>query len=164
MGIYCIAFCFDFYSFCNIFLFLFSASSAITLDIIRSKLDPINPERYRDVSSFIDDVRLLFENVYLFYRVSFGFKCAKARLMKQFETNPLYFYFLLIKEDSKIYKNAQFLEKFFEEQLVKLLPDYLSKRSSANGSIRSHEAKRMRLNNQRPTEIIDDDDDDVILA
>lgn len=49
---------------------LFIYCSAITLDIIRSKLDPINPDRYRDVSSFIDDIRLLFENVYLFYRVS----------------------------------------------------------------------------------------------
>ena len=53
------------------FFFSLSAfNSAITLDIIRSKLDPINPDRYRDVPSFIDDVRLLFDNVYLFYRVS----------------------------------------------------------------------------------------------
>lgn len=68
------------------------------------------------------------------------------------------------QEDSKVYKNARFLEKFFDEQLIKLLPDYATKRSSVNGNNQSHEHKRMRLENQRSTEIIDDGDDDVILA
>lgn len=52
----------------NIFsLFL---CSAITLDIIRAKLDPINSDRYKDIKSFVEDVKLMFNNVYLFYRVS----------------------------------------------------------------------------------------------
>lgn len=69
---------------------------------------------------------------------------------------------LWLQEDSKIYKNARYLEKFFEEQLTKLLPDYLPKRNSLNGSNRAHEAKRPRI--ERATEIIDDGDDDVILT
>lgn len=63
-----------------------------------------------------------------------------------------------------MFKNAKFLEKFFEEQLVKLLPDYASKRNGTNGSTRGPESKRMRVENQRPTETIDDGDDDVIFT
>lgn len=56
------------------------------------------------------------------------------------------------------------MDKFFEECLQKFLPDYASKRNGVNGSNRAHESKRIRLENQRTTEIIDDGDDDVILA
>lgn len=64
-----------------------------------------------------------------------------------------------------MYKDAQYLETFFDEMLVKLLPDHVSKKNGTNGSIRGHDSKRMRTENQRPMEIIDDgDDDDVILA
>lgn len=78
-------------------------------------------------------------------------------------TNPIVIF--PKQEDSKIYKNAQFLDKFFEECLQKFLPDYASKRSSVNGGTRvAYDAKRIRLDNQRSTEIIDDGDDDVILA
>lgn len=41
----------------------------MTLDMIRSKVDPNSPSRYTDVESFISDVRLMFNNAYLFYRV-----------------------------------------------------------------------------------------------
>lgn len=59
------------------------------------------------------------------------------------------------------------MEEFFDEQLVKLLPDYVTKRITVNDSFRPQDAKRTRLEDQRPTEIIDaddDDDDDVVLA
>lgn len=56
------------------------------------------------------------------------------------------------------------MEEFFEEQLVKLLPDYASKRNVTNGSTRGHESKRIRIENQRSTETIDDGDDDVIFT
>lgn len=42
----------------------------MTLDMIRNKVDPNSPSRYTDVESFISDVRLMFNNAYLFYRVS----------------------------------------------------------------------------------------------
>lgn len=67
------------------------------------------------------------------------------------------------QEDSKIYKNARYLEAFFEELLHKYLPDYAKKRSNTNGNVRGPEIKRIRAENQRPLEI-DEGDDDVILA
>ena len=63
-----------------------------------------------------------------------------------------------------MFKNAQYLENFFEEMLAKYLPDYATKRSNTNGNLRGPESKRVRTENQRPLEIIDDGDDDVILA
>lgn len=42
----------------------------MSLEIIRSKLDPMYNDHYKDVNAFINDVRLIFRNVYLFYRVS----------------------------------------------------------------------------------------------
>lgn len=70
-----------------------------------------------------------------------------------------------MQEDSKIYRNARFLAKFFEEQLIKLLPDYVSKRlSGEKKSCEATPSKRLRLDNRATTEIIDDGDDDVILA
>lgn len=54
------------------FLFCFHFISPITLDIIRSRLDQGHSDRYRDVQSFINDIRLMFKHVYLFYQVYFG--------------------------------------------------------------------------------------------
>lgn len=51
------------------FLFRFHFISPITLDIIRSRLDQGHSDRYRDVQSFINDIRLMFNHVYLFYQV-----------------------------------------------------------------------------------------------
>lgn len=70
----------------------------MSLDVIRTRLDPSSPNHYKDVSTFVSDVRLLFKNVYLFYQ-----------------------------EDSKTYSHARYLENFFEEQLVKWLPKYVIK-------------------------------------
>ena len=42
----------------------------MALEVIRSKLDPLNLECYKDIQSFINDVKQIFKNVYLFYRVS----------------------------------------------------------------------------------------------
>ncbi len=44
----------------------------MSLEVIRSKLDPMYSDHYKDVNSFINDARLIFRNVYLFYRVSNG--------------------------------------------------------------------------------------------
>lgn len=55
------------------------------------------------------------------------------------------------------------MEKFFNEQLTKLLPDYFQKRSiDLNGDGKAIDAKRIRLTEPVTTEIIDDDD--VILT
>ncbi|KAL5288962.1 TRIM24 family protein [Megaselia abdita] len=67
----------------------------ITLDVVRTKLDPRNPNHYKDISSFISDVRLIFKNAILFYQ-----------------------------EDTKTYSNARYMLNFFEEQLHKWLPKY----------------------------------------
>lgn len=53
------------------FFFFVCFFSTISLDIIRSRLDQGHPDRYRDVQSFINDIRLMFNNVYLFYQVIF---------------------------------------------------------------------------------------------
>ena len=42
----------------------------MSLDVIRTRLDPSSPNHYKDISSFIADVRLIFKNTYLFYQVS----------------------------------------------------------------------------------------------
>lgn len=75
-------------------------------------------------------------------------------------------FFDIFQEDSKIFRAARFLEKFFISQLEKLLPDYLPKRSNdSNGENKIvPETKRSRLDMSVTTEIIDDTDDDVILA
>lgn len=80
--------------------------SPMSLDVIRTRLDPSSPNHYKEISGFIADVRLIFKNTYLFYQ-----------------------------EDSKTYQHARYLEMFFEEQLVKWLPKFAhSNQSNANGS------------------------------
>ncbi|KNC27055.1 hypothetical protein FF38_10786 [Lucilia cuprina] len=77
----------------------------MSLDVIRTRLDPSSQNHYKDISSFIADVRLIFKNTYLFYQ-----------------------------EDSKTYTNAKYLENFFEEQLAKWLPSYANKSINANNA------------------------------
>ncbi|CAD7092367.1 unnamed protein product [Hermetia illucens] len=67
----------------------------MSLDVIRTRLDPSSPNHYKDIATFVADVRLLFKNVYLYFQ-----------------------------EDSKTYSHARYLEQFFEEQLGKWLPKY----------------------------------------
>ncbi|XP_055610596.1 E3 ubiquitin-protein ligase TRIM33-like isoform X2 [Uranotaenia lowii] len=74
--------------------------SPITLTMIRDRLEMTNNDHYVDIPSFILDVKRLFSNVYLYYQ-----------------------------EDSIVYKSAQKLEKFFEDQLAKWLPKYLETES-----------------------------------
>ncbi|XP_058974109.1 E3 ubiquitin-protein ligase TRIM33 isoform X1 [Musca domestica] len=81
----------------------------MSLDVIRTRLDPSSPNHYKDIASFIADVRLIFKNTYLFYQVS-------------------------NMEDSKTYTNAKYLENFFEEQLHKWLPSYANKNHNNNNS------------------------------
>lgn len=54
----------------NISWTYFPIHSPITLDMIRAKLDPQNTDKYDDIDSFIDDVKMMINNVYLFHRVS----------------------------------------------------------------------------------------------
>lgn len=42
----------------------------MSLDVIRTRLDPSSPNHYKDIASFISDVRLIFKNTYLFYQVN----------------------------------------------------------------------------------------------
>lgn len=44
--------------------------SPMSLDVIRSRLDPTSPNHYKDIAGFVSDVRLIFKNTYLFYQVS----------------------------------------------------------------------------------------------
>lgn len=64
----------------------------------------------------------------------------------------------MLQENTKIFKSAKYLEKFFNEQLTKLLPDYLPKKSNDTSRDKASETKRIRIDNEIPTEIIDDDD------
>ncbi|XP_030369843.1 transcription intermediary factor 1-alpha isoform X2 [Scaptodrosophila lebanonensis] len=78
----------------------------MSLDVIRTRLDPSSPNHYKDIAGFVSDVRLIFKNTYLFY------------------------------QDSKTYTNAKYLENFFEELLLKWLPNFGSKHKNctSNGS------------------------------
>lgn len=51
----------------------FLSTSPITLDMIRAKLDPQHAHKYEDINTFIDDVKLMITNVFLFYQVSTQF-------------------------------------------------------------------------------------------
>lgn len=67
----------------------------------------------------------------------------------------------LSQEDSKIFANARYLDKFFEEQLQKWLPDYAAKKPGKHGSAdkdASYESASKR------SKTATEDDDDVILA
>lgn len=68
------------------------------------------------------------------------------------------------QEDSKIYSNARYLERFFDEQLMKWLPYCASKHSTGSNNTRfeSTTSKRPRYNDDIP--LLIGDDDDVILA
>ncbi|KAL1506345.1 hypothetical protein ABEB36_005728 [Hypothenemus hampei] len=67
----------------------------IALDVIRQKLNWTVDGHYSTVDELVKDVRLMFNNAYSF--------------------NPV---------DSQVYSDAKALEKFFDEQLEKFLPDY----------------------------------------
>lgn len=41
----------------------------MSLDVIRTRLDPSSPNHYKDIAGFVSDVRLIFNNTYLFYQV-----------------------------------------------------------------------------------------------
>ncbi|XP_017849523.1 transcription intermediary factor 1-alpha isoform X2 [Drosophila busckii] len=79
----------------------------MSLDVIRTRLDPSSPNHYKEIAGFVADVRLIFKNTYLFY------------------------------QDSKTYGNAKYLENFFEEQLAKWLPNFVSQKSGASTSSNS---------------------------
>lgn len=51
-------------------LFLHFPFSPICLEDIRRKLDDNNVNRYRDIQSFVNDVRLIFKNSVLYHNVS----------------------------------------------------------------------------------------------
>ncbi|KAJ8937289.1 hypothetical protein NQ318_020339, partial [Aromia moschata] len=67
----------------------------IALDTIRQKLNWSAENHYRKMEDLVRDVRLMFKNAYTY--------------------NPV---------DSQIYTDAKTLEKFFDEQLEKFLPEY----------------------------------------
>ncbi|XP_017484473.1 PREDICTED: E3 ubiquitin-protein ligase TRIM33 isoform X3 [Rhagoletis zephyria] len=83
----------------------------MSLDVIRTRLDPSSPNHYKDIAGFVSDVRLIFKNTYLFYQ-----------------------------EDSKTFTNAKYLENFFEEQLAKWLPNFANKSHSnaLNGNVNTN--------------------------
>lgn len=46
----------------------------MSLEMIRMRLDNTSNTHYKDVISFVNDVRQIFKNVYLFYRVCLYFR------------------------------------------------------------------------------------------
>ncbi|XP_017783188.1 PREDICTED: transcription intermediary factor 1-alpha isoform X2 [Nicrophorus vespilloides] len=67
----------------------------IALDTVRHKLDWSSPNRYGSLEQLVKDVRLMFKNAYTFNAI-----------------------------DSQVYTDAANLEKFFDEQLEKWIPEY----------------------------------------
>lgn len=76
----------------------------IALDVIRQKLNWSNEIHYKSINELVKDVRLMFNNAYTF--------------------NPV---------DSQVYSDAKALEKFFDEQLEKFLPDYSFSENDEDG-------------------------------
>ncbi|ENN72418.1 hypothetical protein HUJ04_009043 [Dendroctonus ponderosae] len=72
----------------------------IALDVIRQKLNWNVENHYRNIDELVKDVRLMFMNAYTFNSV-----------------------------DSQVYSDAKTLEKFFDEQLEKFLPEYVHPRA-----------------------------------
>ncbi|KAI4463544.1 transcription intermediary factor [Holotrichia oblita] len=68
---------------------------AMALDSIRQKLDWNSPDCYTNLEQLVRDVRLMFQNAYRYNAM-----------------------------DNPIYSDAKTLEKFFDEQLEKWLPEY----------------------------------------
>lgn len=56
----------------------------MSLEVIRSKLDPMYSDHYKDIHTFINDVRLIFRNVYLFYRVSIALSLFEKEIFQNF--------------------------------------------------------------------------------
>lgn len=69
----------------------------------------------------------------------------------------------ILQEDSKIFTSARYLEKFFDDQLIKWLP-FCIKRFNGGGNTEASATKRPRLDNNATVVIGEGDDDDVILA
>nr|CAD7461801.1 unnamed protein product [Timema tahoe] len=67
----------------------------MALDVVRRKLDPVDPEHYSTIREFIADIRLIFRNAYIF--------------------NP---------KESQVFQDAKSLEEFFDSLLEKWLPAY----------------------------------------
>ncbi|XP_050316343.1 E3 ubiquitin-protein ligase TRIM33 [Anthonomus grandis grandis] len=78
----------------------------IALDVIRQKLNWNTDSHYKTMEQLVRDVRLMFKNAYTF--------------------NPV---------DSQIYADAKTLEKFFDEQLEKFLPDYAYETFEGEGEV-----------------------------
>lgn len=84
-------------------------TSPMSLDVIRTRLDPSSPNHYKDIKTFVNDVRLIFKNVCLFYQ-----------------------------EDSATYTKGRYLESFFDEQLAKWLPKYSTASEMMNNNNNSN--------------------------
>lgn len=130
------------------------------MDSIRDKLDP-KSNGYKDVATFIEDVRRIFSNIYRFHQVSYSHK---SRLF-HFIYLKLNFIFILaeLQDNTKTHQKALYMEKFFDEQVKKLLPDYLMQRVSdslTDGP--EYGSKRMRIDESESAEVIDVPDDDVL--
>lgn len=98
----------------------------MSLDVIRTRLDPSSPNHYKDIAGFVSDVRLIFSNTYLFYQV----RVTNASAVIPIPTNDRIFG----QEDTKTYSNAKYLENFFEEQLAKWLPHFEGTKLGKQGS------------------------------
>ena len=132
----------------------------MSLDVIRTRLDPSSPNHYKDVRTFVADVRLIFKNVYLFHQVVFN----------NYDQNKEEITFLIIlcnllrhiKEDSTTYTKCRYLESFFDEQLAKWLPEFAtaSEMNALNGNIRSGSNSKNDNNNIRRSDTNRDNVDD----
>lgn len=92
--------------------------------------------------SFINDVRLIFSNVYLFYTVSDASvfeKISNIESETKFGTHSK-----LFQEDSKVYGHSRYLEQFFEQQLLKWLPQYTTSSPAGVEESFTNAAKRSR--------------------
>ncbi|XP_044253927.1 E3 ubiquitin-protein ligase TRIM33 isoform X2 [Tribolium madens] len=88
----------------------------IALDSIRQKLNWNSAEHYTSMEQLVKDVRLMFKNAYTY--------------------NP---------EDSQVYADAKVLEKFFDEQLEKFLPEYAYEHFDDDDDIQPPNKKYRRI-------------------
>uniref|UniRef100_A0A8D8TIT3 E3 ubiquitin-protein ligase TRIM33 n=3 Tax=Cacopsylla melanoneura TaxID=428564 RepID=A0A8D8TIT3_9HEMI len=87
--------------------------SPMSFDVVRWRLNPSHPEGYKNMLSFISDIRLIFKNAFVYYS----------------------------KADPE-YSDAKSLEEYFEHMLEKWLPDYAYDDQIEGGEPQSKRARR----------------------
>lgn len=88
-------------------------------------MDENNPNHYRDIQNFVNDVRLIFKNSMLYHKVSGSGGGGLVMSLLLIPSQSLQ----EMKLVSKIIDDGRSLEQFFDQLMAKWLPGYSTKES-----------------------------------